>query len=39
MSTAADGDPSLSLLLRLLDLPDLFLAEAGAFARPVFRST
>jgi hypothetical protein len=30
MTTAANGDPPLSLLLRLLDLPNLLWAEAGA---------
>jgi len=39
MTTAAEGDPPFSLLLRLLDLPDLLQAEAGAFTRPAFRST
>jgi len=29
MTTAAEGDAPLSLLLRLLDLPDLLRAEAG----------
>jgi len=32
MTTAAEGDPPFSLLLRLLDLPDgFFKAEAGAY--------
>jgi hypothetical protein len=40
MTTAAEGDPPFSLLLRLLDLPDLLQAEAGAyFTSPLFRST
>jgi hypothetical protein len=40
MTTAAGGgDPPFSLLLRLLDLPDLLRAEAGAFTRPLFRSS
>ena len=30
MAGAAGGDPPFSLLLRLLDLPDLLQAEAGA---------
>jgi hypothetical protein len=31
-ATAAEGDPPFSLLLRLLDLPLLLQAEAGAFS-------
>jgi hypothetical protein len=38
--TAAEVEPPFQLLLRLLDLPDgFFEAEAGAYTRPVFRST
>jgi hypothetical protein len=34
MTTAVDeGDPPFSLLLRLLDMPDLLRAEAGAYSR------
>jgi hypothetical protein len=40
MTSAADGDPPFSLLMRLLNLPDgFFEAEAGPYTRPVFRST
>ena len=38
-TAAAAGDPPLSVLLRLLDLPDLLQAEAGAYTRPGFGST
>jgi len=37
MATAAEDDPPFSLLLMLIDLPDLLPAEAGAYTRPVFR--
>jgi hypothetical protein len=40
MTTAVEGDPPYSLLLRLLELPDgFFEAEAGAYTRPIFIST
>jgi hypothetical protein len=39
MTTAPAGDPPFSVLLRLLDLPDLLQAEAGAYSTRPLSST